>query len=536
MLLRKKTLLAMLVGGAGLGAASLAFGHGAMIDPPARQTVCNIKGYPIQGMCLEAINKGSGGLSDPIDTWHEFVGTALGDHGVEEAKKDVKDGYLCSGSKRGFGFNIPSDQWETTVLKPDAHGKVKMRYGYTRGHEGSFNEFYITKKGFDVTKNVIGWNDVELLATVEAATNKVTVSGLKPAQVQEIEDYNIEIPADRTGRAVIFTRWQRIDPAGEGFYNCSDVVITERGSNVIPPVDTPEEVQPPVSIGWVEKAKFVDHQAPKAGDKVIFRLMGGDEGSDLIKISKTITSSNTGDKWISELAAEINRDHSNMVLIGQKGQSGSIMFNEQQPRGNGIFLNNGDYSAVLTVEKAANTPYASIGGDFEVVSPANGQATYKLDGSNSKNAVSYSWKVVGGADKFSLQERNGGTLASSSNSAVVSAVIPANSEGTAIYELTVKSSNGKTHSNRVTITVRANDAQPVVEESKPVVEKSKPAVNNETVNNVSSPAVDAWKTGVNYKINDVVEYKGIKYRCRQSHPSMAHWNPADVLALWEPVK
>lgn len=529
MLLTKKSVLAIMVGGAGLTAASLAFGHGAMIDPPARQTMCHIKGYPIQGMCLEAINKGSEGRTDPIDTWHEFVGFAQGDHGFEEAKKAVKDGFLCSGSKRGFGFNIPSDKWQTTLIKPDAHGNVTMRYGYTTAHKDSWTEFYITKKGFDTTKNAITWNDIELLANIPATVNAVPIKGIKPAQVNEVEDFKIEIPADRSGRAVIFTRWQRNDAGNEGFYNCSDVMIAERGSDVAPVINTPEDVQQPILVGWNEYSKFADHQAPKVGDKVVFRLMGGGQGEDLVKISKTITSANAGDKWISELATEINRNHSNLVQIGQKASSGNIAFNGQQARANGIYLNNADYSAVLTVEEAANTPYASIGGDFEVVSPAYGQATYKLDGSNSNNAVSYSWKIVGGADQFRLQERNGGALVSSSNSAVVSAVIPANSKGSAIYELTVTSSNGKTHSNRVTITVKANDAQPVVEESKP-------AVNNETVKNVSTPSVEAWKVGVNYQIGQLVEYKGVNYRCRQSHPSMAHWNPADVLALWEPVK
>ncbi|MFS2221448.1 glycosyl hydrolase family 18 protein [Pantoea sp. B65] len=46
---------------------------------------------------------------------------------------------------------------------------------------------------------------------------------------------------------------------------------------------------------------------------------------------------------------------------------------------------------------------------------------------------------------------------------------------------------------------------------------------------------DAWKVGVQYKVGDVVTYQGKKYSCRQPHMAMAHWNPADVLALWLPV-
>lgn len=42
-----------------------------------------------------------------------------------------------------------------------------------------------------------------------------------------------------------------------------------------------------------------------------------------------------------------------------------------------------------------------------------------------------------------------------------------------------------------------------------------------------------WKVGVNYKVGEVVTYKGQSYRCLQAHPSMAHWAPSDVPALWQ---
>ena len=44
-----------------------------------------------------------------------------------------------------------------------------------------------------------------------------------------------------------------------------------------------------------------------------------------------------------------------------------------------------------------------------------------------------------------------------------------------------------------------------------------------------------WKVGVNYKTGEVVTYNGKQYRCLQAHPSMAHWAPSEVPALWQLV-
>lgn len=48
------------------------------------------------------------------------------------------------------------------------------------------------------------------------------VENVKP----ENQQYKFAVNAkDYTGKHVIYIRWQRIDPVGEGFYSCSDVNI-----------------------------------------------------------------------------------------------------------------------------------------------------------------------------------------------------------------------------------------------------------------------------------------------------------------------
>jgi chitin-binding protein len=45
-----------------------------------------------------------------------------------------------------------------------------------------------------------------------------------------------------------------------------------------------------------------------------------------------------------------------------------------------------------------------------------------------------------------------------------------------------------------------------------------------------------WATGTAYKIGDEVRFQGKRFRCRQSHTSLAGWEPSIfTLALWLPV-
>ncbi|KOC88373.1 hypothetical protein NG42_16755 [Winslowiella iniecta] len=529
----KNKIALVLVAGAGLATTSLAFGHGAMIDPPARQVSCIQQG-PLTGICKEASNKSNDG-GQSIYTWQELTGFVGGDHSAAEARKAIPGHLLCSGITKGSGFNMASDKWKTAVLKPDANGKVNMRYGYTQTHVKSFTEIYINKKSVDPTKKVIGWDDVELLGIFTAAENTSPTSGMKPSYTR-YEDFNVEIPADRTGRAVIFSRWQRVDQGNEGFYGCSDVVITSRGSDIIPPTPEPDPIEDPAPVEWYEYAKFTTNQAPAIGDTVIFRLMGGTRGDDLVKISKPITASNVAGNWISELATQINRDHSNLVLIGQKSASGSIAFNPQQPRNNAIFLNETGRSAVLSVEGPANAPIAIVPANFEVKSTSDASAAYTLDGSQSSNALSYRWKVVSGQGTFWLQEQQGGIWVSSSKKPVVRALIPANTTGTAVYELTVTGKNGATHSNRVTVTVKDNndggsDEYPQWQQGKTYVSGDKVILNGVRYVagywNQSQPgSSDAWKladpaqvvewnTSMTYISGNNVSYKGKNYSAKQ---------------------
>ena len=481
MLQRNRTLY-LLLSLTGVAVSSGAFGHGALVDPPARQVLCFQQGA-LSGICKEASEK-SYDRGQSIYTWQELTGFVGGTHSAEEAKKTIPDHLICSGTSKGAGFNLASASWKTTQLKPDASGKVTMRYGYTQPHAPSWIEFYITKKDVDPTKKVIGWNDVELLATVVSSEETVAISGMTPPYTS-YDEYNIEIPADRTGRAVIFSRWQRQDANNEGFYGCSDVIISERGSDIIPPPHHDHPHEEPIAVDWFEFGKFTAPQNAQADDMVTFRLMGETHGGDLVKIRKPITASNADGQWIAELAAEINKNHSSLVQIGQKSQSGAILFNPQLPRNNSIFLNHKGYSAVLSVEAPSTAPLAIVPANLVVESPRSTPLTYLLDGSNSRNAQSYRWKIISGQGSFWLQDQQDGALSQTLNQSVARAVIPANTTGSAIYELTVTSKEGITHASRVTVTVKEKQA--------------------------GSTDYPTWQPDHTYVAGDKVTFDGVKY-------------------------
>ncbi|MGU3524780.1 carbohydrate-binding protein [Enterobacteriaceae bacterium C23F] len=74
----------------------------------------------------------------------------------------------------------------------------------------------------------------------------------------------------------------------------------------------------------------------------------------------------------------------------------------------------------------------------------------------------------------------------------------------------------------------------VAENSKGQTSLASAALKVKTLEGSVTPEPEGeWKIGVNYKPGDEVSYKGKTYRCLQAHPSMAHWAPADVPALWK---
>ena len=449
MILPQKKILAVVIGSLVMSSLSgPAFGHGAMENPKARQWECHTQGGhwnpgSMKSAACKAALENSPSAQAAFDNWNGFTGFAKAPHTVEQT--DVRDGMLCSGSNPGFaGFNLPRSDWTTTTVQPDAHGQVGMTYYYTAKHTPSFIEFYINKKNVDPSKKALGWNDVELLKKFDIASGDPSVR----------HTVNVTIPEDRVGKAVIFTRWQRIDAVGEGFYNCSDVNIKSRDGSEIPGGGGEEEEGG--ESGWTQKGDFITNaHKPAVGEKVRFRLMGGTRGDNLIDVSLAITAQNiNNNQWVIELGKQLNRDHSNELQIGQKQSDGNISFNEQMPRNNQVFVSNSSYGYAIEIVANAETPVISLDRyTLDPIATASATYSYAVTGSSDKSGVTWQWKQVAGDTRIT---------ASPANQAKTQIRVPGGVNGgaTATFELTGTSANGPSGKATLKVSVLAPQVSP----------------------------------------------------------------------------
>ncbi|HEI8868844.1 TPA: lytic polysaccharide monooxygenase [Serratia odorifera] len=423
---------------ASIGATSIigpAFGHGALESPKARHYECKSQGNhwnpgAMKSAACKAALENSPAKQAAFDGWNGYTGFAPAPHGLAEAKRGVPDGMLCTGKHPEYaGFNQPRTDWTSTTLTPDSNGNVKMTYYYTATHSPSFIEFYINKKSVDPTKKALGWDDVELLKRFDITAGDLSVR----------HTINVTIPADRTGKAIIFTRWQRIDPAGEGFYGCSDVNIKPRTGIENPGGDEGHEEEDGAQIGWFDKGSFITAaHIPAIGEQVRFRLMGGTRGDNIVDESVTINAQNAENSaWVVELADKINRTHGNLVQIGQLQPDETISFNQQQPRQNNVFVNDKRHGYAIEIVKNITVPVVTLDRYMiDPISTISANYSYKITGSSDKNVVKWQWTRVAGDERI---------YASVVDKPVTNIVIPAGVGGgaNATFELTGTNQKGE---------------------------------------------------------------------------------------------
>ncbi|WP_449431195.1 lytic polysaccharide monooxygenase [Pseudomonas putida] len=235
--------------------------HGAMEVPAARQYLCyNAQDYywPVNGSDIKSpgckaayqhVYKKFGDDAQQatyqFNQWHEVSKNVTDYRNMEAVKKAIPDGQLCSAGNHvkkeeltsliskvhdllsrlttnnvkvlvlandKSGLDVPA-AWATQELKKDADNKAHMRYKIMAPHNPSYWEFYVSKADYDPAKRALNWDDLELVQTLDDVAPK---------------DGYYEMDVDlkeHTGKRVIYSRWQRVDAAGEGFYNCSDVNI-----------------------------------------------------------------------------------------------------------------------------------------------------------------------------------------------------------------------------------------------------------------------------------------------------------------------
>nr|UIX56214.1 Spindle-like protein [Hyphantria cunea nucleopolyhedrovirus]UIX56359.1 Spindle-like protein [Hyphantria cunea nucleopolyhedrovirus] len=155
----------------------------------------------------------------------------------EMIKRNVVPHTLCGAASNDraalfgdkSGMDEPFSNWRPDVLYMSRYQNsfpMDVHFCPTAIHEPSYFEVFVTKPTWD-RRSPVTWNELEYIG----GNN----SGLVPNEDDPLCDNNLlySIPVRvpyRSGQFVMYVRWQRIDPVGEGFYNCADLVFdTEDG-------------------------------------------------------------------------------------------------------------------------------------------------------------------------------------------------------------------------------------------------------------------------------------------------------------------
>ncbi|MGW2418512.1 lytic polysaccharide monooxygenase [Streptomyces sp. NPDC001709] len=190
-------------------AAGSAQAHGAPTDPVSRVYACSPEGGDTarSAACRAAIAANGA----PFTAWDNL--RAAGVNGRD--RQTIPDGRLCSGNLPAYrGLDLARRDWPATRLTPG--GRLTMTYASTIAHTGTFR-LYLTKPGYDPAKPLT-WSDLP-----ERPFAQVNDPPLRNGA------YHIgaTLPADRTGRQVLYTIWQN-SSTPDTYYSCSDVVFPDK--------------------------------------------------------------------------------------------------------------------------------------------------------------------------------------------------------------------------------------------------------------------------------------------------------------------
>ncbi|MFD5472106.1 lytic polysaccharide monooxygenase [Streptomyces sp. NPDC127105] len=191
-----------------LWAAGPARAHGAPTDPVSRVYACSPDGGWAGTAACRAAVAANGGA--PFTAWDNLRVANVGGRD----RQVVPDGKLCSGGLPAYkGLDLARTDWPSTRLTPGA--RLTMSYASTIPHEGTFR-LYLTRPGYDPTKPLT-WSDLPERPFAEVKDPPLTGGAYR---------IGATLPADRTGRHVLFTVWQN-SSTPDTYYSCSDVVFAK---------------------------------------------------------------------------------------------------------------------------------------------------------------------------------------------------------------------------------------------------------------------------------------------------------------------
>lgn len=257
-----------------LSITSLVAGHGFLSFPAARQYKCfrdNHFWWPETGddipdeACRDAyrfvyskyrnLGESSGAAANAaqymFQQYYEYAALAgpMYDD-LEYVKENIVTQNLCAagavdrtmvfGDKSGI--DIPLQTWraDTIYVNPDANNdnvlddlhNITLNFCPTAVHEPSYFQVFISSPDYDYS-HALSWDDLILLSQWQNST-LIENDGVDDDLCANNVIYKIFIRVPfRDNKFVLFVRWQRNDIAGEGFYNCADVVFSDTHRNYV---------------------------------------------------------------------------------------------------------------------------------------------------------------------------------------------------------------------------------------------------------------------------------------------------------------
>ncbi|RZU73504.1 chitin-binding protein [Micromonospora kangleipakensis] len=184
--------------------AAPAAAHGAPTNPLSRAAACGPEGgQAATPACRAAIAAGAA-----VREWDNIRVARIDGRDRER----IPDGELCSGGLSAYrGLDLPRTDWPATTLT--SGGRYTFRYRTTIPHRGTFR-LYATTAAYDPSRRLT-WADLDPRPFLTVADPPLRDGAYQmPGR----------LPADRSGRHLIYIIWQNSDTQ-DTYYSCSDVVF-----------------------------------------------------------------------------------------------------------------------------------------------------------------------------------------------------------------------------------------------------------------------------------------------------------------------
>ncbi len=192
--------------------------HGVTMIPGSRTWLCYQDGLRPNGeiiaynpACANAIAQSG---TTPLYNWFAVLRSDAGGRTVGY----IPDGQLCSGGTGGpynfAPYNAVRTDWPLTHLTSGR--TIQFRHSNWARHPGTFF-LSITRQGWTPGQQ-LNWSDLQEFASVSNPPDNGGPGALN------YYFWDAQLPAGRTGRAMIYIRWVRGD-SQENFFSCSDVIF-----------------------------------------------------------------------------------------------------------------------------------------------------------------------------------------------------------------------------------------------------------------------------------------------------------------------